>query len=65
MIYSSTNYSSLDDLENYVESYDKEENKNFNNINLAIKVMPNYNTERNAVFMKHSNEVLSQNIDFY
>lgn len=58
LVYSSTNYSSLDDLQVYVENYGSEENKIFNDINIALKVMPTYNTEKNALFMTHSNEVL-------
>ena len=58
IVYTSTNYSSLDDLTVYVENYSKDENKIFDNVNLAVKVMPNYNTERNALYMTASNEVM-------
>lgn len=57
IVYSSTNYGSLDDLTLYVENYGRDENKIFDNVNIALKVMPNYNTERNALFMTPSNEV--------
>ena len=58
LVYSTTNYSSLAFLTEYVDSYGKEENQIFNNINLALKVMPNYNTEKNALYMKHSSKVI-------
>jgi hypothetical protein len=41
----------------YIEKYTQEEDKNFTKINLALKVMPQYNTERNALFMLPSSDV--------
>lgn len=56
-MYSLTNYHSLDNLSEYVSAYDKEDNVEFDSINLAAKIMPSYNIENNALFMDHSIDV--------
>jgi hypothetical protein len=57
LVYSSTNYSSLDDLKLYIENYDKIDNLAFDNTNLGLKIMPGYNTESNVLYMERSNDV--------
>jgi len=58
LVYSTTYYYSLDFLTEYHDSYGKEENQIFNNINLALKIMPNYNNQKNALYMEQSNKVI-------
>ena len=57
LIYSSSNYSYFDDLNGYIEEYSKEETTMFDNINFALKIMPGYNTEKNALYMEQTNNV--------
>lgn len=56
-IYSSSNYSNLDELTNYIDEYNKGEERNqFDNSYLALKIMPGYNTEKNVLFAKQQND---------
>ncbi len=57
IIYSSSNYSALDDLNSYIELYNTKENKFLENANFALKIMPGYNSERNAIYMEQTNNV--------
>jgi hypothetical protein len=41
----------------FIQNYDSVENSEFEKINIAMKIMPSYNTEKNALIMKHSNDV--------
>jgi hypothetical protein len=63
IMFSTTNFSALDDLEEYVEKYDEEENAQFDNINLAMKIMPSYNTEKNVLYMEHTNNFYKSKIE--
>lgn len=63
LIYSTTNYSSLDDLTTYLEEYRKNSpNDKISNTNFALKIMPGYNTEKNVLYMEQSNDV---NTEYY
>ena len=57
-MYSFTNYKSLDELDSYVDKYDNTEGNELDSVIMAIKVMPSYNTEKNAIFMTKTNDVL-------
>ncbi len=54
IIYSCTNYHQLDELDSYVKTFQSENLSQFDAINLGVKIMPSYNTERNILYMKHS-----------
>jgi hypothetical protein len=41
-----------------IQNYDSVENSEFEKINIAMKIMPSYNTEKNALIMRHSNDVI-------
>ena len=58
IIYSCTNYHQLDELDDYVKNFQSSNLSQFENINLGVKIMPSYNTERNILYMKHSEKVL-------
>ena len=60
LIYSSSNYSNLDDLTLYMEEYskDKGEGMMFDQVNFGLKIMPGYNTERNALYMIQTGDVI-------
>lgn len=57
ILYSCTNYSSLDELDDYVNNFKSNNLSNFPDINLGAKIMPSYNSERNILYMRHSNSV--------
>ena len=58
LIYASSNYSSLDDLTLYMDEYSKSpDTQMIKNTNLALKIMPGYNTARNALYMEQSTDV--------
>lgn len=62
LIYSSSNLSNLDDLTQYMDEYNAGDSKYFNDLNLALKIMPGYNTEKNALYMTQTNDVRNYNI---
>ena len=54
----STNFSKLDDFEDYIDEYkEKEYPTRFSEINLGIKIKPSYNLENNILYMRHSSDV--------
>lgn len=57
IIYSCTNYHQLDELDDYVKNFQSSNLSQFDSINLGVKIMPSYNTERNILYMKHSEKV--------
>lgn len=57
IIYSCTNYHQLDELDDYVKNFQSSNLSQFDQINLGVKIMPSYNTERNILYMKHSEKV--------
>lgn len=56
IMFSFTNFSALDDLEDYSEEY-KAEDKVLSDINLAAKIMPSYNYAKNAIWMEKTRDV--------
>ena len=57
LMYSFTNFRTLDDLKDYSEEYKKNQDKFFSSINLAVKIMPSYNTQGNAIWAERTNNV--------
>jgi len=58
ILYLSTNYSKLNNFEDYIEEYNQGKYPTkFKKINLGIKIMPSYNLEDNILFMRHSTDV--------
>lgn len=57
ILYSCTSYSQLDELDDYVNDFSKTNKSLFPEINVGMKIMPSYNTERNILYMEHSNDV--------
>lgn len=57
IILSCTSYSNLDSLEDLIDERRKVEAFDFDTINLGMKIMPSYNTEKNVLYMHHSNDV--------
>ena len=55
-MFSFTNFSSLDDIEDYSQDY-KKEDKILTNINMAAKIMPSYNYAKNAIWMEKTREI--------
>ena len=60
IMYSFTNFSTLDDLTEYSEEYNKED-KELDNIEVAAKIMPSYNFAKNAIWMTKTREVRKLN----
>jgi hypothetical protein len=56
-IYSTSNYSNLDDLTLYLDEYRSNENSVLDNANFALKIMPGYNSERNALYMEQTTDL--------
>lgn len=54
ILFSSTNYHSIDNLEDYIQDYKDNDEEAFKNYSFAIKVMPSYNFESNAIFLEPS-----------
>ena len=55
---SSTYYSKLDDLDDYVNEFRKKNLSKFDDINFGVKIMPSFSSEENNILvMKHSNNV--------
>ena len=53
-----TNYSKLDEFEDYLEEFNEGKYiTRFNELNLGIKIMPSYNLEDNVLYMRHSTDV--------
>ena len=62
----STNFSKLDDFEDYIDEYkEKEYPTKFSEINLGIKIKPSYNLENNILYMRHSSDVSIKNNYFF
>ena len=62
----STNFSKLDDFEDYIDEYkEKEYPTKFSEINLGIKIKPSYNLENNILYMRHSTDVSIKNNYFF
>ena len=62
----STNFSKLDDFEDYIDEYkEKEYPTKFSEINLGIKIKPSYNLENNILYMRHSSDVSIKNNNFF
>ena len=57
ILYSCTNYNYLDELDDYVNDFKRNNLSTFPNINIGAKIMPSYNSERNILYMRHSNNV--------
>lgn len=57
LMYSFTNFRTLDDLEEYSETFSKEDEKQFSEINMAAKIMPSYNFKKNAIWMNKTQDV--------
>lgn len=57
LMYTFTNFSTLDDLEDYSKDYQKKEDSHFTNIEMAAKIMPSYNFKENAIWMDKTREV--------
>jgi hypothetical protein len=58
---SSTYYSKLDDLDDYINEFTKKNLSKFDDINFGVKIMPSFSSEENNILvMKHSN-----NVSFY
>ena len=63
LVHLTSNYSNLDDLTYYMDSYRKDEvNTMIQNTNFALKIMPGYNTERNALYMDQSNNYMQSTL---
>jgi hypothetical protein len=56
-MYSFTNFRTLDDLKNYSEEYKNNQDKFFSSVNIAVKIMPSYNTKENAIWATRTNDV--------
>lgn len=56
IMYSFTNFSTLDDLQEYTYEYIKKD-KEIAQIELAAKIMPSYNFAKNAIWMTKTREV--------
>ena len=53
-----TNYSKLDDFEDYLEDFESNEvSSNFGNMHIGIKIMPSYNLEKNVLYMHQTKRV--------
>lgn len=62
----STNFSKIDDFEDYIDEYkEKEYPTKFSEINLGIKIKPSYNLENNILYMRHSSDVSIKNNYFF
>ena len=59
IIFSCTNFHQLDELDDYVKEFRSSNLSLFEEINIGVKIMPSYNTERNILYMKHSDNVNS------
>jgi len=57
LMYTFTNFSTLDDLEDYSKDYQKKEDVQFSNIEMAAKIMPSYNFKENALWMEKTRNV--------
>lgn len=57
IMYTFTNFSTLDDLEDYSQEYNKNHEKYISNINMAAKIMPSYNFAENAMWLNKTNDV--------
>lgn len=56
IMYSFTNFSTYDDLQEYSEEYDSED-KQLSDIEIAAKIMPSYNYAKNALWMNKTRDV--------
>ena len=67
ILYLSTNYHKLDDLDDYVEEFNENRNlSKFEYMNLGVKIMPSYNLENNILYMRHSTNVsIKKNIIYF
>lgn len=62
IMYTFTNFSTLDDLEDYSKEYQKKDEQLFSEIELAAKIMPSYNFKANALWMDKTKEVSLLNL---
>lgn len=54
----SSNYHKLDDFEDYIDEFKEGIHfSKFGKINVGIKIMPSYNLEKNALYMRPSTDV--------
>jgi hypothetical protein len=51
LMYSFTNFSALDDLEDYATDFNQHQDTEFANMNFAAKIMPSYNFKENAIWL--------------
>ncbi len=56
IMFSFTNFNSLDDLQDYSTNYAGED-KALSDINMAAKIMPSYNYKKNAIWMNKTRDV--------
>lgn len=57
LMYSFTNFRTLDELEEISQDFSKQEEKQFSEINMAAKIMPSYNFKKNAIWMNKTHDV--------
>lgn len=57
LMYTFTNFRTLDELEEYSTDYSQKQDMQFSDINIAAKIMPSYNFKENALWMTKTREV--------
>jgi len=60
LMYSFTNFSSLDNLEEYSTEFTKNDKDIMSNVVLSAKIMPSYNFKENAVWLEPTRDVSSK-----